>query len=310
VPNLSTTPIVRTPYTRVWTIENRAGPANRPQYQGQVRAMGPNWGFGDRTPVREPDPSRYGAFRIVTAIKGERALPTMSLEARYQYTVNEFFRIGRRGCPLDVQIHMGECEDPQDFNRGWQKVLVFEGADISTWSTSELGTFEQGGDAVVTSTIDMNALDMYEVTRLTFSQLAAVQVNREVIAVVICDSVTCGQCGIPSTGCQTLFAVTKSSGGSPGIPAEVISSTDGGATIREGNVSTMSASEDPSDAACVGTNLVIVSNASDAVHYAAIADILSGTASWTKNGSGIVAAGSPNAIFALDSAHIWVVGDL
>lgn len=300
---------VRTPYSRVFTIEDRAGPANTPEYQGRARALGPSWDLGDRTPIREPDPDRYGAFVIVDAIKGERGLPTLSIEARYQYTISEFLRIARRGCPLDIQVHFGECQDPRDFNGGWDKVLVLENADISTWSAGELGALEQGEDAVVNENIDTNAFDMYELKQILFSELASTEVAGEVIDVVICDSVLCGICGIPSTGCQTFFAITEGQTGSPGLPAEIIYSDDAGATIAETNVSTLGIAEDPTGMACVGTRLAVISNDSDSIHYAPIIDILNAAEAWTEVATGIVAAGSPNAIFSLGSTFTWLVGD-
>ncbi len=301
---------VRTPFTRVFTIEDRAGPANVPVYQGQARAMGPSWDLGDRTPIREPDPDRYGAFIIVDAIKGERGLPTMSIEARYQFTISEFLRIARRGCPLDAQVHIGECQDPRDFNGGWDKILVLENADISTWSAGELGALEQGEDAVVNETIDLNAFDLYELKQIFFSELAAAEVTGEVIAVVICDSVQCGICGIPSTGCQTFFAITEQQVASPGLPSELIFSEDAGVTIGETNVASLAANEDPTGMACVGTRLVVISNDSCSLHYATLADILDGTDVWVEMATGFVcAAGAPNAIFSLGSVFTWIVGD-
>ena len=114
---------IRSPFSRVFVIRDRAGPANAPEYFGQARAMGPTWAFGGRTPVREPDPSRYGAFTIVDAIKGERELPTLSIENRYQYTISEFLALAKQGCPFDVQVHFGKCQDPRDFNGGWDKEI-------------------------------------------------------------------------------------------------------------------------------------------------------------------------------------------
>lgn len=301
---------VRTPFSRVFTIEDRAGPANVPLYQGTARALGPSWDFGDRTPVREPDPNRYGAFVIVDAIKGEKGLPTLSIEARYKFTISEFLRIGRKGCPLDIQIHFGECQDPRDFNLGWDKVLVLENADISTWSANELGALDQGEDAVVNEQIDTNAFDMYELKQILFSELAATEVAGNIIDVVICDSVQCGVCGIPSTGCQTFFAITEGQVGSPGLPAEIIYSEDGGTTIGETNVSTLGISEDPTAMACVGTRLVVVSNDSCSLHYATIADILDATETWVENATGFVCPnGEPNAIFSLGLTLTWIVGD-
>ena len=300
---------VRSPFSRVFTIEDRAGPANIPTYQGQARAMGPSWAFGDRTPIREPDPSRYGAFNIIDAIKAERELPNMSIENRYQYTISAFLELARRGCPFDVQVHFGKCQDPRDFNGGWDKVLVLEAADISNWSTNELGALEQGQDALVNETIDMNGFDMFEIKRLGFSSLAAAEVVQEVFDIVICDAISCGVCGIPSTGCQTIFAIQTAAGGSPGLPSELIYSQDGGSTIGETNITSLGPTEEPDALACVGVYVVVVSEDSCSIHYALAADILSGTETWAENASGIVSpTGCPRDIFSAGSANTWVVG--
>ena len=301
--------VVKTSFTRLFTIEGAAGPANVPAYQGQARVMGPSWSLGDRTPVRQPG-DRYGAFDVVDAIKGERGLPTVSVEARYPYTASEFLRLARIGCVLDLQVHMGKCQDPRDFDGGWDKILAFEGADFSNWAASELGALEQGQDANVTETPDFNALDMYEIVKLVTTEIGGSQIVQEIVDVAICDSIVCGNCGIPSDGCQTVFGLSRSHGGSPGLPAEIIWSANGGATMDDNNITSLLAAEDPSALACVGTRLAVVSNESCSVHYATIAEILLQTETWVENASGLVcAAGAPNDIFSLDASHTWVVGN-
>src|SRR3990167_4656325 len=225
------TETIRSPFSRVFSIEQRAGPANAPVYQGQARALGPTWAFGDRTPIREPDPDRYNSFNVVGAIKGERSLPTLSIENRYSYQISDYLRIAKIGCPLDLQVHFGKCQDPRDFNGGWDKILVIEGADISQWAAGELGALEQGQDAIVNETIDTNGLDMFELKKLTLSEFAGSEVVQEVVGVAICDSISCGACGITSDGCSVVFAIQKASVASPGLPAELIWSNDGGSTV-------------------------------------------------------------------------------
>lgn len=300
---------VRSPFSRVFTIEDRAGPANAPVYQGQARAMGPSWAFGDRTPIREPDPSRYNAFIIIDAIKAERELPTLTLENRYQYTISEFLSLAKRGCPFDVHVHFGKCQDPRDFNGGWDKILVLEAADISNWSTNEMGALEQGQDALVNETVDMNGFDIFEIRKLGFSSLAAAEVVQEVVDIVICDAISCGVCGIPSTGCQTFFAIQVATGGSPGLSPELIYSQDSGGTIGESTITSLAANENPDALACVGVYIAVVSQNDCGVHYALAADILANTETWKKNASGLVCpTGSPRDIFSAGSANTWVVG--
>lgn len=301
--------IVRTPLSRVFTIEDQAGPANAPVYRSFARALGPSQDFGDVTPVRIPDPDQYGRFTVIDTIRGEKGLAALTLQGRYQFTISDFLLLARKACPLDVQIHMGQCQDPSDFNGGWDKVLALEGAAITSWSADELGALDQGEDAVVNEEIPLSALDMYEIKQLLLSELGGAEVVQEIVAVSICDSVQCGICGIPSSGCDKVFALTLSAGGSPGLPAELIFSEDGGVTLSETNISTLAANEDPTDMACVGTYLVVISNDSDSLHYALITNILNAAETWTEVATGIVAAGSPNAIFSVGALGTWIVGD-
>ena len=301
---------VRSPFSRVFIIEDRAGPSNVPSYEGQARAMGPSWAFGDRTPIREPDPDRYGAFNIIDAIKAERELPQLTIENRYQYTLSTFLDLGRRGCPFDTQIHFGKCQDPRDFNGGWDKILVLEAADLTNWSTNEMGALEQGQDANVLETIDMDGFDMFEIKQLAFSELAAAAVVQEVIDIIICDAISCGACGLSSDGCSVFFGIQLSAGGSPGLPAEVIFSSDAGSTIGETNVTSLPAGQEPTSVACVGTLLAVGSaGTDDAIHTADLSDIIDGVEVWARNAAGIDTGNGIEALYNAGAAFTWAGGE-
>ena len=304
--------IVKTPFSRLFTIEDRAGPANVPVYQGQAKAGSPAVDFGDVTAFRNPDPNVYGRFVVKGTIRGEPGLPTLPLMIRYQYTLDEFLRMGNRGCPIDVQLHMDPCADPRDFNRGWSsgKVLVLEGGIITGWNPDDMGALEQGEDAVVNVSVDIPGLNIYEIVPMALAELGATEVAGTVLDVAICDSIQCGECGIPSTGCQVVFALTIGHAASPGAPSEIVFSRDGGVTLLETNIITLPLNQDATAIACVGTRLVAVSNGDCAIHYAPIIDILNEGEAWTRTNVGLVcAAGTPNDLFSLGSAHIWIVGD-
>lgn len=301
--------ITRTPFSRVFIIEDRAGPANTPEYLGLARAMAFSWPQGDVTPVRIPDENQYGQFKVIDEIRGAEGLPALPLQVRYAEDLSRLLKLVRKGCRLDIQVHMGRCKDPRDANKGWHKILVLEAARPTDFTTSELGALDSGEDAVVNEDVPMTGLDAYEIVQLLLAELGATEVQQAVVDVALCDSVSCGECGTPSDGCQKLFAITVSQGASPGLPAELIYSDDQGATLGETNVTTLGAAEDPSAMACVGTYLVVVSNDSDSLHYASIADILNGVEAWTEMGTGFVGAGSPNDIFSLGSRYTWIVGD-
>lgn len=296
--------------SRVFTIEDRAGPSRTPVYQNLGRALQPSQNYGSTTLVRIPDPNNYGKWKVTDSIKGAPGLPTMSIQTRYTRDRSEMMRLGRKGCLLDVQVHIGSCKDPSDFQLGWEKILVLEGATITDYGTDgDLGALEQSDEAIVNENIPFEALDMYEIVRVNATEIAATLVTQEVVAVAICDSPTCGDCGRTSDGCKRMFAMTVTSGGSPGAGARLIYTPDGGTTVVATTVTTMGAAENATAMACVGNNLVIVSNGGLAIHYANMDDIINGVATWTKTVVGLVAAKGPNALVSFGRTFTWIVGN-
>lgn len=297
-------------YSRIFTIEDRAGPSRTPVYQSIGRAMQPSQNFGAITLIRVPDPNQYGKFKVVDSIRAAPGQPGMSLQFRYTRDVSDMLRLGRKGCPIDVQVHMGACKDPSDFQLGWEKILVLEGATLTDWGTDgDVGALDQSDEAVVNENVPVEALDMYEIVRVGASEIASTEITQEIVDVAICDSPTCGDCGRTSDGCQRMFAMTKTSGGSPGAGPRLIYTNDGGATISVTYVTTMGAAENASAICCVGNNLVVVSQAGLAIHYANMDDIINGVATWTKTVVGLVASKGPNAVFSLGRTFTWMVGN-
>ncbi|KKM25077.1 hypothetical protein LCGC14_1598610 [marine sediment metagenome] len=296
--------------SRVWLTPFSAGPANQPSYEGLARADTPEWALGDITPIHIPDPDSYGRFLVAGVTRGTQALPTLTI--MWRYTLNRasaLDRIVRNGCDHDIQIHMGECQDPQSFNQGWEKILLLEKGTATNWSTSQIGTLQPDERALVNEEVPFTGRQIYHIYRMVYEEQATSEIVQEVIDVVICDSVTCGACGIPSNGCDRVLALTLTAGGSPGLPAEIIFSADGGLTYSDTNITTLAANEDPNEFACVGINLVVVSEDSESLHFAPIADIFAGTEVWTQVTTGFVAANGPLAIHAESPRHVWIVAE-
>lgn len=295
--------------TRLFLIEDRAGPANAPEYQTLSRSLGVSWAQGDLTPIRIPDPDAYGKFITVELQRGQEGLPTLSVESRLTRDQSRLLSLVRKGCAFDVQLHAGVCEDPRDFNGGWEKIYILEGALATSYDTTELGALDSDQDVPVNETVALSGLDYYEIKRLQAAEIASSEIVQEIVGITICDSAQCGECGITSDGCQKVFAVTLSAGGSPGLAAEVIYSGDSGATIGQTNITTLAANQDPNDIACVGSNLVVVSEDSESLHYAATADVLNGDEVWAEVSEGFVSLKGPKAIWSISAVLTWIVGE-
>lgn len=296
-------------FSRVFVIEDTAGPGNAPEYEGLWKAGAAGWPQGDITRVKIPDANRYGSFITVGKVRGEQGNPTLNIMARYTKDLSDLLRIVRKGCDSDIQVHMGLCQNPQDFNGGWDKILVLTKALPTNYSTDDLGALSDSERAVVNEEVPFSGEDLFEIIKIGLQEQAKAQTVQEVVDITICDTISCGLCGIPSDGCQRVFALTMTAGGSPGLSAEVVYTDDGGATWNDTNITTLAANEDPSAIACVGIYVVVVSNESNSLHYAETADILNGTDIWAEAITGFVVGGEPNDIFSAGPTQTWIVGD-
>jgi photosystem II stability/assembly factor-like uncharacterized protein len=300
---------VLTSQTRLWLQEDGAGPANAPAYQGRARATGLNMSAGALTPIRSPASTQYGKFVTVGTLRGAPDLPTVTFESRYEpEVISAFLSLFNKQCEFDAQLHMGDCENPQDFASGWTVVRVFEQLEPSTFSNGELGTFDEGGNTPILDSLEVAAQRIYDVSRLRASEIAAAEITDEVVDVTICDSITCGQCGRVSDGCQIVFLLVGETSGSPGLPAELLYSEDGGATWGTTTITTLGLAEAPRRMICVGTNLIVISLDSASLHYASINDILDGVETWTEMLTGWDAAGDPRAITSSAIDRTWIAG--
>jgi photosystem II stability/assembly factor-like uncharacterized protein len=304
-----TSEILRTPLSRVFVIEDGAGPASTPEYLGFARAQGAAQSLGDITPIRQPSVDQYDRFTVIDRIKGQPDLPTLTIENRYQPVLSTLLRIARTGCAVDIHVHFGRCQNPEDFDGGWDKILILESAEPTNWETTELGAMDADQDATIEETEDFSGLDLYEVKQLLASELAASEIVASVVDVAICDAVSCGECGIPSKGCDIVFFLTSETAGSPGLGVEIVFTEDGGSTFSQTTITTIDAGENATAIACVGTNLVVISKDSNSLHYAPIVDVLAGTETWTEVTTGFEVGGEPNAIFSLGATATWIVGD-
>lgn len=287
---------------RVFLQEYGPHPSKCYDYQGCARIEGMEQTLGDITEVQCPDPSVYDEFLVVDEVRGAGGPVTTTMVARFGL-VNPILKLT---CPFDIAVHFGKCKDPSDFNHGFEKGVVFNHARLTSRSTSELTALESADRATILVTGAISARKFYEVGPIVFAEYARTLITGEVIAVVICDTPSCGDCEEVSDGCQRVYAVcAPSSIVSPGLPAEVVFTLDGGATFDEEDITTLGPAEAPSGAVCVGTYLVVVSNASHSLHYAE----LPGITPWTEVTVGFVAAGAPNAIWSVDARHTWIVGD-
>jgi hypothetical protein len=286
---------------RVFIIKHRASPLHEPIYFAKGAMGSISWGQGDVTKIEVPSDTRYNQWVEVDSfqVSPDRATTTLTVYETEDRSVA--YELTRLRCQFDVQLHLGLCEDPRDFDGGWRKIKVFEDARVTSYDTNEQGSLQGDGQATIMEDLAVSARSVYDVLRMVYRTVAASEVGEEVVAVSVCDGIACGECDDvdPSDGCQKIFALTNSATSSPGVLPQVIITTDqyGVATIIERWVTTFIIGENATDAACVGPYYVVISEDGEAIHFANIVDMINENETWTKVTTGIVATKGPQAIW-------------
>lgn len=304
----TSTPL-KTPNSRVFLIEGRARGDHKPSYESGLRMMGVSQGFGDIERVEVPDPYEYGKYVEVAQIRGAEERATTSLEGRFAMSLKStLLELARRKCAADVQLHIGKCTDPSLFNT-FEKIIVLEQAYLTNYGTDDLGNLASADEAVVNENADISAKELYEILPLSFGTKAGSIVTNELVDATLCDYASCGDCEDESSGCEKVYAISKAAGGSPSTPADIVFTVDGGVVWYAHDIDSLGAAEDPNGIDCLGAYIIVVSNASNSLHYA-LKSIVDGLTdpTWTEVTTGFVTGGEPNAIFSV-GGKAFIVGD-
>lgn len=293
-----TTPAT-TSLSRVFAIQKGARVDRTPVYHSCMRAGAVEQSYGDVTKIECPDPNDPDKFIEVGEISDADERPTTQLIGRYPAKSASVMKAIADDTQNrhDFHINIGIARDVSLFS-GFDKKIIFETGKITNYATDELGALESGERAVVNETVDISGKVWYEVLPLSFAERAASIITNEIIDVIYYNGV--------------IYALTTSAGGSPSTPADIvfgIVNYDGTISWYAHDIDTLSASEAPSALARVGDYLVVVSHATDSLHYAALTDF-NGTTdpTWTEVSTGFVAAGSPNDIWSVGNTA-FICGD-
>jgi len=302
---------LQTGFTRVFLQKYGASPANAIVYHNCMRFGSLEQAFGDITKIECPHPSIPDAFVEVGRIKSASERPTTQLVGHYPANEASILKeFADLACDFEAYMVIGTCDDVSNFNKETDKTLVFDSVSFTNLAIDELGTLSSEGRAEVNETADISMKAWYEVIALTFAARAGDIVTNEVVDVIVSDAPSCGDCSSGnSDGCQNIYAITLSAGGSPSTPADVVYSVDKGATWYAVDIDTLSAAQDPTGVAAIGEYLVVVSNDSNSLHYALLSDFdTTPTVTWTEVTTGFVSGGEPNDIWSVGNTA-FVVGD-
>jgi hypothetical protein len=274
-----------------------------------MRAQALSKTAGDVTDIECPDPQRPGGYIKIGEWQSGDERATIALEGHMALQLRStLLRLAQARCAYDIQLHFGNCEDLSNFH-DFKKALILESARGGTYDTDELGSLESEDEGQVDERLDTSALRVYDTVTMTFAERAQDIVTNEILDIVICDAISCGECEDESDGCEKVFAVTTSAGGSPGTPPDVVYSIDGGVTWYAHDIEAFATGDTADAVACVSGYLVPVSNSFGGLAYADL-DEFDGVSDPVFTGvtTGFVAGGEPRDIWSVGT-RAWIVGD-
>lgn len=315
MPNLTADEIVFQRHKRNFLQKGGARPNNPPTYAGQDAQYMAISGVslsdsGDITPTYVPDPFRIGKYRLVGRSITPPELASASIMLRERHGIIPF-QLAPVNCAFNVYEVTGNCKDLSDFVGGWNSyVLIYSGILTTGRDLGDRTQFD--GDDPVEDTLNISLADVYPIGALSFGENASAQIDREVVDVVFGGTVQCGDCGPADDGTNRIYSVTKASGaGSPGLPAEVQYSLDGGNTWNEAAITGIGINENPYGIEIVGDKLVVISHDAGVGggYYYALLNSIGIPGAFTKVTTGFVAGKYPNDMYVATPREIYFAAD-
>lgn len=254
---------------------------------------------GGIEPIRVYDPTRFKSFKTIGRKVTAPDFPTFSLRILEKRNTLPF-QLGDLSCPHNVYLPSGACDNPGDFLNGWSgKVEIYSFAESTEVDGGDRMAWED--DNQVEDVVSETCEFIYAIGELGFGAKAASEISREVIDVVYGSNLSCGDCGPSDDGTKRVYAVATTSGaGSPGLPAEVIYTLDGGLTWTQTNITSFGASEAPLAIDIVGDKLVVLGD--DAYYWSTLNKTTGVPGAFTKVTTGIVAANTPLDMYVLGTS--------
>lgn len=300
--------------SRVWIVRG-VGSNGTVEYYGCAKANDPSWALGGIAKAECPDPETANEFITTAEWREASERASTGLQMRYQDDLSQLLALAREKCDFDMHVLWGACRAKNSYlPPNWSHIDAYPFAAIEQWSAENYGALSSDDQNVVNESSDITAREMYQYGRVLFSELLKTTIAREIIAVDVCDSPSCGgDCGEWSGGCGKVFAVQLGTGATPGtLPSVVyVSFKRSGAIDKSGstNIDTMFSNETPTDGKCMGQWFIVPSSSSNSIHYAKSADILKASETWYEQITGFVAGGEPQALYVADATHAWLVGN-
>lgn len=270
-------------------------------------------GQGKIEPVWMPDPRRIGGYRLAARKLSapDLAEATLILTEKHGALPRQLLDIK---CPFNIYETVGSCKDLSDYLSGWTDyVMVYSGALVD--GNKDLGNRTSfDSDDLIEDSLPLKFGDAFPITALSFGDNAQTIITLEVIDTVYGSIEQCGACQPQDDGTKRIYAVTKSSGSTPGTAPRLIYSVDGGVNWTQSTITGIGDIEDPTFIDVVGKYLIVGTRTAGGAttsgyYYSEINYNTGAPGTWTKVTAGFAAGWQIYDCYVLSPREIFFSAD-
>ena len=303
--------IVTQKHRRAFSQRGGPVPGNIVRYAGSNEAYlmidddeNPITGGRDAIRIHSIHRRGSGAFDLIGESASPPDFPTATLTFLHKHG-GVPWTDADSGCYHNFYEVVGNCKRPDDPINGWTDYVK-----IYSWgrgnSKGDQGNTTQEDDNASSTQVEFTFNVIYKIGTLLFGEKAAPEVEREIVDLVYGSSIDCGACGPADDGTKRIYAITKSSGAaSPGTPAELIYTTDGGTIWSQQNITGLGGTVDPTGIDIAGNTLIVLDTAGNGYWFSEINTLTGVPGSWTNVTTGFVASKQPNDLYVVGPNEIY-----
>lgn len=289
---------------RLW-VQLGARPGEPYDLVGCGEAMGVTLNLGEPQPVICQSRTQRNKWEIVGMLPTPPELHDSGIRMQMPAGVRDILRrAAKTRCAMNLQLLIHPCETPEEKDV-WTSILLYERAYLSSLTWPNLPSFkaESTEEVIIEGPMKFEYFDT--ILPIRFAERATDEVVAEVLDGVFCGNISCGDCGPYTEGCEHFYAITRANTASPGLSSQLVYSND--LVAWEALDIPPLGGVDASKIVCIGSNLVIVSEASGSIVYAPItADI--DPEDFVEVPTGFVAFHGPRCIYVKSPSEVFIGG--
>lgn len=296
------------PDARLFIQVGGTRPGQAYEYLGCGETQDTEISVGERKVVRRQSRDRRGVWDIVGQQYSMQDLHKTGVRMSMPRDAASFLeRLAQTRCRVSIQVAIGKCNKPDEFNTGWDSKLLYEAATLSSLKIPGLASVDGEGNKTEELFIEGPLQFEYfdRITSMRFAERAGSTIVAEVLDGVYAHDVECSDCGPYSDGCDHVYVIAKANPGSPGLSGQLVYANDG-VNFTSVDIPTLGGLS-PNKIDIIGEYLVVISQDKRNLQYARRQAVLSAS-DWIAVSTGFVLGAGPRAIYAKSPGEVFFAG--